>query len=127
MIHLTIVVPVYREQPVGYEQISIGRLKRVCLSREIVFVMPENLNGDTWTKIIPTARIERFDPLYFRDIAGYNRLMMSKEFYSRFISNEYILIYQLDAYLFEDKLDEWFNKGYDYVGAPWLVRPVYKL
>ena len=28
-----------------------------------------------------------------------------------------MLIYQLDCYLFEDKIDEWCNKGYDYIGA----------
>ena len=28
---------------------------------------------------------------------------------------------------FRDELREWCNKGYDYIGAPWLQRPVYKL
>ena len=127
MKQLTIVVPVYRERPTGYEHISIDRLKRVCPSRDIVFVMPDSLKDDFWKEIIPGARTERFDDRYFSSIAGYNRLMMSREFYSRFLASEFILIYQLDAYIFVDRLDEWCEKGYDYVGAPWLVRPVYKI
>ena len=39
-------------------------------------------------------------------------------FYSRFEEYKYILIYQLDAYVFRDELLQWCNNGYDYVGAP---------
>lgn len=30
------------------------------------------------------------------------------------------LIDQLDAFVFKDELDEWCNKGFDYIGAPWI-------
>jgi hypothetical protein len=33
---------------------------------------------------------------------------------------EYILIYQLDSYVFKDDLNYWLTKKYSYVGAPWL-------
>ena len=118
MKQLTIVVPVYRERPKGYEQISINGLKRLCSSRDIVFVMPDSLKDDYWKEIIPSAQTERFDDRYFNNIAGYNRLMMSREFYSRFLASEFILIYQLDAYIFADRLDEWCDKGL----RGWCVR-----
>jgi len=41
-------------------------------------------------------------------------------FYERFVHYEYILIYQLDAYVFRDELEYWCNRGYDYLGAPWF-------
>ncbi len=53
--------------------------------------------------------------------------MLSTCFYERFLDSSYILIYQLDAYVFRDELKEWCEKGYDYIGAPWLQRPVYRL
>ncbi len=31
---------------------------------------------------------------------------------------QYMLIYQTDSYLFKDEIEEWCNKGYDYIGAP---------
>lgn len=31
-----------------------------------------------------------------------------------------MLIYQLDAWVFRDELEQWCKKGYDYVGAPWF-------
>ncbi|MEN9385588.1 MAG: hypothetical protein RLZZ185_329, partial [Bacteroidota bacterium] len=43
-------------------------------------------------------------------------------FYDAFVNFEYILIHQLDAYVFEDQLLEWCAKGYDYIGAPKLKK-----
>jgi hypothetical protein len=51
--------------------------------------------------------------------------MLSLDFYNRFIDCEYVLIYQLDAYVFRDELKEWCSKNYDYIGAPWILKPKY--
>jgi hypothetical protein len=37
------------------------------------------------------------------------------------MSYQYILIYQLDVFVFRDELEYWCNQGYDYVGAPWIT------
>lgn len=65
-------------------------------------------------------RVEYFDERYFKNIPGYNKLMLSSKFYNRFKNFEYILIYQLDAWVFRDELNMWCQRGYDYVGAPWF-------
>ena len=44
--------------------------------------------------------------------------MLSKGFYERFRKYDYILICQLDVYVFSNQLDYWCNKGFDYLGAP---------
>ena len=44
-------------------------------------------------------------------------------FYERFTDFKYILIYQLDAYVFKDELLYWCSKDYDYIGAPWIATP----
>lgn len=54
-------------------------------------------------------------------------MMLSKEFYTLFDDSEYILICQTDAWIFSDRLEEWCDYGYDYVGAPWPKRRVYNL
>lgn len=64
--------------------------------------------------------VYEFRATYFYSIAGYNSLLLSPIFYLRFYKYEYILIHQLDAYVFNDELYFWCNKGYDYIGAPWL-------
>jgi hypothetical protein len=46
--------------------------------------------------------------------------MLSHDFYRRFLTYKYILIYQLDAFVFRDELTYWCKQGYDYLGAPYL-------
>lgn len=122
---VTIVIPAYKSELNQYEEISLRAAADRLGNYPVTFVIPAGLDVSRMKEIMPSAKVEEFSAAYFQGIAGYNRLMMSEEFYSRFTCYRYILIYQLDAYVFSDKLDEWCDKGYDYVGAPWLLRPIY--
>ncbi len=44
--------------------------------------------------------------------------MLSPFFYESFRTYDYILIYQLDAVVFSDRLMEFASLGFDYIGAP---------
>lgn len=85
-----------------------------------VFVAPLSFTFDESYKDLRNLEVVRFNDSYFAGIVGYNYLMLSSEFYDAFSSYEYILIHQSDAYLFSPDLACWCNKGYDYIGAPWL-------
>ncbi len=93
----------------------------------MVIIKPRSLDISHITDEFPLFSVVSFEDSYFRGICGYNRLMLSTCFYERFLDCSYILVYQLDAYVFRDELREWCEKGYDYIGAPWLRRPVYRL
>lgn len=92
----------------------------------MIAVKPESLDISELQQRYPTLKAESFANRYFRSIHGYNALMMSAEFYNRFSDFEYILIYQLDAWIFHDRLDDWMARGYDYAGAPWIPNPKYR-
>ena len=66
------------------------------------------------------GKVERFSKDFFQSPRTYNKLLLSFDFFQRFRGYEYILIHQLDGFVFEDRLCEWCNKDYDYIGAPWL-------
>jgi hypothetical protein len=119
-----IVIPVYKMTLTEDESISLSRAFRVFNSYHIDIIAPEDTD---MTKYREIAEIEGLQPgfryfpkKYFEDIFGYNRLMLSPDFYRQFVEFEYILIYQLDAYVFKDELAFWINFGYDYLGAPWI-------
>ena len=120
-----VIIPIYRTELNEYEMISVVQSAKALNNRDIIIIKPEGLNTDEIERKINSSRTESFAPDYFKGIPGYNRLMMSAEFYKRFIDYEYVLICQTDAYVFDDDLDRWCDTGYDYVGAPWLVRPIY--
>ena len=60
-------------------------------------------------------------------VGSTSKLMMSEAFYSRFIEFDYILVTQLDTYIFRDELLYWCQKGYDYIGAPWIPSIYHRL
>jgi len=53
-------------------------------------------------------------------LMAYNKLKMSRFFYKLFSEFDFLLTYELDAFIFKDDLQYWCSKGYDYIGAPWF-------
>ncbi|MFT3825794.1 MAG: DUF5672 family protein [Chitinophagaceae bacterium] len=124
---LAIVVPVYKISPDSDEAFSLKQCLKVLFRHDIYLVCAEGLAIEEYEKIIQankgeetTVSFMRFPAQYFSSIAGYNQLMLSKDFYKKFSAYQYMLIYQLDAFIFRDDLENWCSKGYDYVGAPWI-------
>jgi hypothetical protein len=122
---VAVVIPVYKTQLTAYEIISLERCKGVLGNHPIIFVKPESLNIDALIADTGFSSIS-FDDHYFESVHGYNELMMAEAFYNAFTAYEYILIYQLDAFVFSDELNYWCEQGYDYIGAPWLRIKPYK-
>lgn len=117
-----VIIPVYKPEFSAYELISLAQCLKVLKDYPIIIVKPQALVVDNKVPGISTIQQISFDDRYFADIHGYNELMLSEEFYSKFSKYEYILIHQLDAFVFSDQLNEWCGRGYDYIGAPWLSR-----
>ncbi len=120
---VTVVIPLYKEHISAYEQISLQQCGKVLKGYPVTFIMPHSLNPDRYLPACGGFRIERFEDHYFSGTDGYNRLMTSASFYRRFLDFRFILIYQLDAFVFRDDLSYWCAQNYDYIGAPWLERP----
>lgn len=125
MSSVCIVIPIYKPVLDETERRSLRSLAAIMPDREKAIISPDNLVHTEAQEIIPGARREFFDSCWFKNRNTYNALMMSEQFYSRFSAYDYILIYQTDAYLFSDKLDEFMQRDYDYIGAPWVLRPIY--
>ncbi|WP_242204337.1 DUF5672 family protein [Aestuariivivens insulae] len=115
-----VVIPIYKTDLTEGERKSLNQCVKVLGDYPIVFVQPKALDSSS-IDFNGLISVETFDDFYFKDVFSYNALMLSEDFYSRFVDSEYILIYQLDAYVFKDELETWCLKGYDYIGAPWLA------
>jgi hypothetical protein len=123
VITAAVVVPLYRERVDRTEAIALTQCCRVLGRHGIVFIAPEKLDIAAASAIAAAAgvepRVERFAAGAFRSTGTYNALMLSRAFYERFTRVEYILIHQLDAFVFSDSLERFCALGYDYIGAPW--------
>jgi len=117
-----VVIPIYKEEPTPHEEISLRRCFSVLGEYPIVFIAPRKLNRERYEQIRSEydlfASYELFKDNFFNGVNGYSALMVSDVFYKRFLNYKYILIYQLDAFVFENNLAFWCDQGYDYVGGP---------
>ena len=117
-----IVVPIYHEDIYDYEEISLKRLHDIIYDKgyDVFFIYPNGLNINKYLELYNTANLISMDNDFFTDIHSYSQLMLNYNFYNMFSMYQYMLIYQTDSYLFKDEIEEWCNKGYDYIGAPWF-------
>ncbi len=117
---VAIIIPFYRNIISDYERISLQQCESILSSYPIIAIKPNHLTLPNEAGMLSITSIESFDDKYFVDTSGYNHLMLSPEFYLRFMDYEYILIYQMDAFVFNDQLTYWCNQNIDYIGAPWI-------
>ena len=115
---VVIAIPIYKDELSAEEQLSLDQCFRILSNFDIVFFAPKRLENCSYAE---GRQVLYFDNNFFEGRTGYNRLTLSKAFYSKFRNYRYMLLYQLDAYVFRDELLDWCNKGYSYIGAPWLT------
>ena len=113
-----IVVPIYRPDLTADEEVSLGSIRKHLSRYGICFVAPESLDLSAIQR--DGESTERFPDEFFSGIEGYNRLLKSSGFYERFTHSDYILIAQLDCLIFSSSLNEWMDRGWDYLAAPWF-------
>jgi hypothetical protein len=116
---IAIVTPVYRLPLEEDEKLCLGSITKHLSWYNHVFIVPQRLHHDVHS-IAQGKYILRFDNKYFENVSGYNNLLLSAEFYEHFQEYEYILIAQLDSLVLSDQLEMWCEKGWDYIGAPWM-------
>lgn len=117
-----VIIPVYKENPLKSELASFKQCLLVLNEHDIVICTYDSLSLNKYNEISlslnKSYNVEFFDVNYFKSVRGYNELCLNKVFYERFGEYEYMLIYQLDAWVFKDDLLYWCSKQYDYIGAP---------
>lgn len=111
---VVIVIPRYSINLSMCEEVALRQVHYILGHYDIVYVSPEKMREF----YSPTDNVEYFDDNCFSSVYAYSELLMTTEFYMRFLQYEYMLIYQLDAFVFRDDLLQYCKMGYDYIGAP---------
>ncbi|HEV7351231.1 DUF5672 family protein [Telluribacter sp.] len=117
---VAVVIPIYKSDLSAAEKASLRQCLQVLSAYPLIVVKPAGLVLDSLQQEYPALQFRSFEDQFFSSIVGYNELLVSLTFYKAFTDFEYILIYQLDAYVFRDELPHWCAKGYDNIGAPSL-------
>lgn len=121
---VAVVIPYYHNELSKTEQIAFKQCMKILLRYPIILIVPDNLSISDSVQALG-IEVAKVPSKWMRSIETYNFMMLNVDFYRMFLSYEYILIYQLDAFVFKDELEEFCNLGYDYIGAPWLFGAEY--
>jgi len=120
-----VVIPIYADLN-DFEFKSLENNLGQLSAYDCVLVVPNDFMPDAITKCFPLLRVLRVSNQWLgttNGIDGYNDMMLSPDFYNLFIDYDYMLICHVDAWIFSgNSLDQWLDKGYDCVAAPWLLR-----
>ena len=91
----------------------------------ISFVIPESISSDMVGNFLINFsdskfkyQIVKIKSSFLDSISSYNKLLLSTYFYDFFEGYDYILIAQLDVWIFRNNLNFWLDQQYSFVGAP---------
>ena len=91
---IIITIPIYTTNLSEQDWASIRQCFKILQNYTICYVKPESLDISPITEKFEANIIESFPDHFFKGISGYNRLMLSSQFYNRFKEWKYIFIYQ---------------------------------
>lgn len=114
---VVILIPIYKKTLHPCEIVSLRQVKRVLHRYKMFFLAPESLVVD-YGGLEDGIEFVRYPDEFFCSKNSYSAMMLDVTLYEYFIEYEYMLVYQLDAFVFSDCLLKFCNMGYDYIGAP---------
>jgi hypothetical protein len=117
-------IPIYKQIPDPVEESSLLQCLNILGNYPISFICPQHFDDSYYLPIF-SHRASKFFRVDFSDfnftsVDAYSALLLTNDFYQQYRDYEYLLIYQLDSWVFRDELAYWCAQGYDYVGAPWF-------
>jgi len=122
---IKVIIPIYKKDLSKNETGSLRQCLIVLQDYEFIFVTHNDLDISSYSRLANAVRanirFEYFEREYFESVNSYNQLLLSRKFYLRFQQEDYILICQLDAFVFKNELAYWCEKDFDYIGAPWFT------
>ena len=128
---LIIIIPVYNTNPKKTELASLQQFSKVYNWKyDVRIICPDDFSDEEVVDYITLlnapenvyVQYKRYDSKYFKSTESYSQLLKSNSFYNDYTDYDYMLILQTDVWTLSlDNIDDWINKGFDYIGAPILT------
>jgi hypothetical protein len=86
----------------------------------IHLICPAGLDVRAYKEVYENVRVTFIAPFWQSSYRNFNLLKMDPLLYQMYQDYQYVLFYELDAWVFNNELAEWCGKNYDFIGAPWF-------
>lgn len=119
---MPVVIVIFSHKPSlqWHERVSLRQCHDILGQHPLRLMCPQGMMVDEYIDLAPNLEIDQIDPAHFSDLKAYNRLKTSRFLYDHYAGFEFLLTYELDAFVFRDELLDWCAAGWDYIGAPWF-------
>jgi hypothetical protein len=117
-----VVILIFSHKPAleWYEQVSLQQCVKVLGRHPMRLVCPVGMDVAAYRRIAPGLEADFIPSHWMASYRAYNRMKTLPFLYRRYAAYEFILSYELDAFVFRDELLHWCEQGWDYIGAPWF-------
>ena len=127
-----VIIPVHKPQLTKAEVLSLQACARHLALYKCYLVFPQGLDISAYTNVFSGLLLKPVDPNWLASIEAYNKMKLDIAFYNMFKAYSHMLTYELDAYIFSNKLQETHAFEFDFIGAPffegyWDAKPGAKL
>lgn len=114
-----VLIPVYRETPDAMERALLSHCLQVFSRRPCLIVHPQGMHLARYEELTrgTACRYVALPSSHFTSPITYNEMLLEPSFYRTFMGYEYILMHQLDSWVFADRLDEFLSLNVDYIGC----------
>ena len=125
---MCVIIPVHKPVIAAEEQLSLLACKAHLSEFDCFLIFPEGMDTIAYTSIYPELLLKSVKIDWLSSIEKYNKMKLSLDFYRMFVKYQYMLTYELDAYIFHSDLDQANAFLFDYIGAPffdgyWEAKP----
>lgn len=101
------------------ENVNLERLVEINNDKyDIVFILPEIFRSSDLINQFSSINFCFVEDSNLSSSAKYNRYLISHQYYDLFNDYEFVLVYQLDTWIFSLDLEPFVDLGFDIIGAP---------
>jgi hypothetical protein len=115
-----VLIVAFRTEISPLEEISLKQCFKVLGRHPIRLVCPEGTDLEAYRRVVNNLEVDFINHKWHKSYSAANRLRLEPFVYKRYRDYDFILFYDLDAFVFRDELEQWCDKDYDYIGAPWF-------
>lgn len=110
----------HKEQLSSVEVQSLQQCFRLLPSVDTYIITKKSNRLDAYQQLSDSLKFYLVEDEHLNTYEAFNAFKQSASLYKDFLQYDYVLFYELDAWIFSDQLDYWMNQGYAYVAPPWF-------
>lgn len=119
-------IPVYKSALTVTEKASLNQLCKIIGNEyELCLICPADIVLNEYFEIASKHNIKLSTLFcakqYFKGTKTYSFMCETADFYKCFNEYKYLFIYQLDGWIFENKVKKYLDLNVDYIGSPWDI------